>query len=103
MRLPADVVRAKKDDSLKANTSGNVIESDILTVTRSQSPFFNMTIGVFIPRATAIDLFNPEPGTAANSGGPTALVDSTGRRAVGSRLTSAAFDRNQTDLPLRGA
>ena len=30
--------------------------------------------------------FNPEPGTTANSGGPTALVDSTGRLAVGSGL-----------------
>ena len=37
--------------------------------------------------AAAIESFNPEPGTAANSGGPTALVDPTGRLAVGSGLT----------------
>ena len=38
--------------------------------------------------AAAIESFNPEPGTAANSGGPTALVDSTGRLAVGSGLNN---------------
>ena len=35
-----------------------------------------------------IESFNPEPGTAANSGGPTALVDPTGRLAVGSGLNN---------------
>ena len=42
----------------------------------------------FIPLAAVIDSFNPEPGTAANSGGPTALVDSTGCLAIGSGLNN---------------
>ena len=42
----------------------------------------------YIRRAAAIESFNPEPGTAANSGDPTALVDPTGRLAVGSGLNN---------------
>ena len=43
-----------------------------------------------ILRAATFESFNPEPGTAANSGGPTALFDPTAGLAVGSGLTSAA-------------
>ena len=84
VKIPARPMAATEEEKRKGATDGPVrFDAGIkhgLDDGRRES--------VFILPAAAIESFNPEPGTAANSGGPTALVDPTGRLAVGSGLNN---------------